>query len=322
MSRSTELYLDEMLRILDPTRRELAPEVGDRGYTQAEVRGVNEAARTVTALVSTPSIDRYGEIVLPSAFENSLPAFMRNPVLITNHRYSTDDGSCPVIGKWVSMSITKEGLLGTCEFMTDDALAESWFKRFVQKCIRAFSVGFIAQKSEFRTFKMPDGSTKALRVFVEVELIEVSACAIPANRESLVIGASASSRRMRGSDDDAGRDDSTRGSKLSNRQLSIIARQLGEPLRKMLREELGDLIRDVVDVTLAVQAGRQRGISDDREDILNYDETGRYIGRKIDNGDPYFAGMGDDDGDGNAGSGDDELADALREILASSDGSR
>ncbi len=307
MSRN-ELYIDELLRILDPTRRDLEPEAGARGFTEAMVRGIDEEKRQVTALVSTPNIDRYGEIVDREAFRESLPMFMRNPVLVAGHRYSPEDGSCPVIGKWISMAITKEGLIGTCEFMRDDELAESWWKRFVQKCIRAFSVGFIAQASEFRTFKMPDGSTKALRVFTKAELLEVSAVTIPANRESLVIGASANARRSADGDDDAARDAGTHG-KLSNRQLSIIARQLGEPLRQMLREELGDIISDVVNTTLAVQ-GERRGIWDGENDPLNYNERGGYIGPSS------------NDDDNSAGDGDGELADALREILAGSDGPR
>jgi len=312
MSRNSDLYIDELLRILDPTRRDLVPEVGARGFTEASVRGVDENKRQVTALVSTPNIDRYGEIVLPEAFEESLPKFMRNPVLVAGHRYSTDDGSCPVIGQWIDMKITKEGLIGTCQFLHDDDLADSWFKRFVQKAIRAFSVGFIAEASEFRTFKLPDGSTKALRVFTKAELIEVSAVTIPANRESLVIGASASARRRRSGDDDAYESEGKPG-KLSNRQLSILARQLGEPLRKMLREELSQLVTDVVRSTLDAQTSR-RGISHDALDY-EYDETGRFLGLSDGDGD------GDSDEDKEIAS-DGELADALREILAGSDGSR
>lgn len=312
MARNNPLYIDDVLKLLDPARRELEPEVGSRGFAEAEVRGIDVDRRQVTALVSTPNVDRYGEIVEPEAFRESLPMFMRNPVLIAGHRYSTEAGSCPVIGKWLSMQITKEGLIGTCEFMTDDELAESWWKRFVQKCIRAFSVGFIAQQSTLRKFELPDGSSRVLRVFTKVELIEVSAVTIPANRESLVIGASAG-RRDR--DADERRPDIV---SLSNRQLSIATRQLKEPIRQMVREALREsldagpygalaaMVEQTVRSTLEIQAmQRAGGVDDDENDPLNYDATGAYIGRSH---------KSDDDDD-------PELAELLDTLLAGSDGS-
>jgi hypothetical protein len=47
------------------------------------------------------------------------------------------------------------------------------------------SVGFITHAFEMREMEF-DGSTQRVRVFTDVELIEISAVAIPANRESLI----------------------------------------------------------------------------------------------------------------------------------------
>jgi hypothetical protein len=67
--------------------------------------------RQIRFLASTPDVDRDGEIIRPSAFENSLPCFMQNPVFLTGHRSRLDSGEPPVIGKIVRAWVdTKEGL--------------------------------------------------------------------------------------------------------------------------------------------------------------------------------------------------------------------
>jgi HK97 family phage prohead protease len=186
-----QLYIDAALKLLDPTHRDLAPEVGARGYTAFEIKSIDEAARTVTAFVSTPNPDRYEEIVLPEAFAKWLPMFLRNPVLCAGHQYIGPAGEPTVIGHWLDIQITAKGPIGTCQFMSDDPLAEKWWQRFRQRSVRAFSVGWITHAWEMRKHKLASGAERTLRTFTEVELIEISAVAIPANRESLVRAAAA-----------------------------------------------------------------------------------------------------------------------------------
>jgi len=312
MSRNSDLYIDELLRILDPTRRDLVPEVGARGFTEASVRGVDESKRQVTAMVSTPSVDRYMEIVEPESFRESLPGFMRNPVLCANHLYSAGDGSPTVIGRWLSMTITKEGLLGVCQFMDNDALAESWWERFKQKCISAFSVGFISQATEMRAFKMPNGTTKKLRVHTLAELIEVSAVTIPANRESLVIGASANARRSSGNrDSDQLDDDLAPIGKLSNRQLAMATRTLTPVIRQIICEELNPEPGSTLFTILGM--------------IVDAIDTHRGHGSGCDHGlhEPSgYRAVDDPDLDDEIEDEDEELSDALRHLLAEPDARR
>lgn len=157
----------------------------EEGYCQAMVRGVDVDARTVTALVSTPNIDRYEEMVDPQAFKKWLPTFMENPVLIAGHRYIAMNGEPTVIGHWTELQITKEGLVGTAQFAKTE-LAEKWWQLFADGSLKAFSVGWITHAWEVREFELSKGVKKKIRVFTEVELIEISAVAIPANRESLI----------------------------------------------------------------------------------------------------------------------------------------
>lgn len=235
-----QLYLDAVAKILDPRFRELAPEEGARGFTGFEVKGVDEDRRTVTALVSSASVDRYGEIVLPEAFAEHLDRFMANPVLVAGHAYGTENGDPTVIGQWTDLKITSEGLIGTALFMHDDELAEKYFKRYVQKAMRAFSVGFLTRAYEMRDHKMSDGRTQRIRVFTEVELIEISCVTIPANRDAVVRGPGADRNP-------------------SNRTIErVIREEIGRQLRAD-SPAMKQMIADVMLSALEVLAKAERG---------------------------------------------------------------
>lgn len=182
----TSKYIDAALQILDYHDRTLAPAVGDRGIVIGEVRGIDESKRQVTGLLSNDSIDRYGEVVLPSAFAKSLDRFMLNPKFMAQHVYGAPDGSPTSIGHWADVKITKEGLIGTAQFLpAGDALADAWWFRFVNKAVRTFSVGFMTRSWEMRPVSI-DGETKMIRHFTGADLLEVSAVEIPANADALV----------------------------------------------------------------------------------------------------------------------------------------
>lgn len=184
----TDRYLDADSRLLNPQHRDIEPAAGDRGYSMGfAVKSVDAEKRRVSAVFSTPNVDRYDEIILPSAFEKRLGHFQSNPVLIANHVYYSLDGQPTTIGTIKDLKVTGEGLVGVAEFLKGDALADAWWRRFEQKALRAFSVGFltVADGWEMRPFKQADGSSKKMRVFTDVELIEISAVSIPANRQAL-----------------------------------------------------------------------------------------------------------------------------------------
>ncbi|MEM1445154.1 MAG: HK97 family phage prohead protease [Planctomycetota bacterium] len=179
-------YLDAASRLLDPRHREIEPASGDLGFSLGQVRSVNEEQRTIEALVSTPAVDRYEEIVEPKAFEAWLPVFEANPVFVAGHTYSGWNGEPTVLGSWKDMKVTEEGLVGVAEFDDEDPLARRHWNLYRKRHMRAFSVGWLTHSWEIREFELAPGVTKKLRVFTEVELIEISAVSIPANREALV----------------------------------------------------------------------------------------------------------------------------------------
>lgn len=174
----------EKLRLLDPRTRGLEPEEGDTSHIGWEVKGVDVSQRQVTAFVSTPEVDRYEEIIEAGAFKKWLPHFSKNPVCLAGHDHSAFGTSSPtVIGKWSDAKITRAGLEATVTFATTK-LAEEYWELYRDGYMRAFSVGFIGRSWEMREFDL-GGVKKRIRVFTEVELLEISAVAVPANRGAI-----------------------------------------------------------------------------------------------------------------------------------------
>jgi HK97 family phage prohead protease len=283
---SNSLYLDAELRVLNPHRRDLPPEHGSRGFTPFCVRGIDPVSRTVEAVVSTPNLDRYDEVVEPEAFRRWLPNFMRNPILCAGHQYIGPAGEPTVIGHWTNLDITAEGLIGRAQFMTDDELAEKWWQRFRQGSVRAFSVGWMTHAYEMRTIE-DRGQKRSLRVFTEVELLEISAVAIPANRESLVRAAAASMRRFDG--ENLSGDDASSGT--SNRRQNKVA---GRVFAKMIEQELqpGGLIERAIGDAIQKLVGTTEAKFYDDPDIDRF----AAMGEPLDDDDAY-AGVGDGDDD-------------------------
>lgn len=256
------LYADAERRILNPVHRELEPKRGDRGFAAMRVRRIDPNSRTVRAVFSTENIDRHGEMIDPAAFRNTIDQFMKNPVLVANHTYAGPGGEPGVIGTIEDLRITPTGLEGAAKFMHDDPLADSWWKRFEQRAVRAFSIGFIANAWEMRSVKDEDGRKRRLRAFTDVELIEISAVSIPANRESLaqnglgLLPAESEPSRERGG--------------LSNRRLNKLLQRsvpaaLQREARSMFNLDAADLrtfIQDVVEQAVEetlVQTGHSIG---------------------------------------------------------------
>ena len=145
---------------------------------QLRVKAVDAERRAVSAVLSTGSVDRYGEIIEPKAFEKRLPRFAENPVLLADHDHTRQ------IGHWENVRVTARGLEGDAIF-AETELAEEHFQLYAGGHRKAFSVGFIAHDAKTENREV-DGQTRKVRVFTDVELVECSSVAIPANTEALV----------------------------------------------------------------------------------------------------------------------------------------
>jgi uncharacterized protein len=126
---------------------------------------------------STGDIDRDGEIILPAAYKNTLPKYLKtNPVILWAHDYKEKP-----VGKATGGRITDKSLELDIEFAPTDA-GQEVKSLYDGGFLNSFSVGFIPKNGYH------DDKTEAF-TFDEVELLEVSCVPVPANASANMIRA-------------------------------------------------------------------------------------------------------------------------------------
>ena len=151
-------------------------------YFFATVKGFN-AKGELEAVASTGVTDRQKEIILPEAWQKSLPTYRANPVILATHMHRLSDGSSPVIGSASEIKVSPGELAFSMTF-AGTALGKEYEQLDREKHMRAFSVGFIPVAGEWRTMKVA-GKDERIWVHTEAELLEISAVPVPANPEAL-----------------------------------------------------------------------------------------------------------------------------------------
>lgn len=151
-------------------------------YFFANVKKINEVERTIDAVASTADMDRDKDIILPSAFKQSIGAFLSNPVILATHQHRLSTGSSPVIGSAVpeSIEITETKVTFTMKF-AGTALGEEYWQLYRDRHMRAFSIGFIPIEYEDKK----DEKLGWVRTYTKIELLEISAVPVPSNRRAL-----------------------------------------------------------------------------------------------------------------------------------------
>jgi len=143
-----------------------------------EIKG--ERALNVT--ITTNDVDRSGDIVEPKGAK--LTNFKKNPVVLMAHDYQ----GLP-IGKASDLTKTDNGITAKVTFPEEGTypLADTVYNLYKQKFMKAWSIGFIPIKSE-NIVDDEDKDSKTVRYgkrFKTWELLEFSACAVPANPHAL-----------------------------------------------------------------------------------------------------------------------------------------
>ena len=145
------------------------------------VKSIDQANRRITAIASTGNLDRHGEIILPSAFEEMLPVYMMNPVVVSAHQHRLDSGHSSVVGSVVKIWINRVGLNVVIEFEDGTELGKEYWVLYGGKRQRALSVGFIPLEWKDEQ----DEKLGRVRIYTKVELLEISCVPVGSNRESL-----------------------------------------------------------------------------------------------------------------------------------------
>ena len=127
-----------------------------------------------TFVVSTPEVDRYGTIIIPSGIDYT--SYLNNPIVLAQH--NADEWP---IGKCLGFMMNGENLEATLQLhrITDEACEVA--DLVAAGYVKAVSVGIIPTESEEQTI---DG--KKVTVYTKSELVEFSVVSIPANRDALI----------------------------------------------------------------------------------------------------------------------------------------
>ena len=147
-----------------------------------EVKDMGQEGVMIQGYASTPDVDRYKDIVEPTAFAEALKMFMKNPTLLRSH---DTDRPC---GNVTQAMITDKGLWVSA-MVTEEETKED----VLQNRMRAFSIGYIPLES---TLQHEDGSpfnaeqdspwdSDMIRVIKKLDLVEISIVSTPANGNAL-----------------------------------------------------------------------------------------------------------------------------------------
>ena len=141
--------------------------------------GENSCNSCLDFISSDETLDRYSEIISASGWK--LDSYQRNPVFQNAHQYGD---VIFTLGRALLTEVRAGRLYQRIQFATDvNPMARIAHGLYRGKFLNAVSVGFIPLRWEDGTAKTPYH-----RKFLEQELLEVSAVAIPANPNALALG--------------------------------------------------------------------------------------------------------------------------------------
>ena len=147
---------------------------------RCEVKSADPATGVIEMLIpmSTDSTDRSEESIAWDAWTKRLPSFLKRPILVSSHDYSSLSNQ---IGKFVSLVPTKEGLMGKPQYHVGKGNFEADWGFFLASIGEAaYSVGFIPY--EFAQGKAEgDPAIK----YTDCDLLEISQVVVPCNRDTI-----------------------------------------------------------------------------------------------------------------------------------------
>jgi HK97 family phage prohead protease len=152
--------------------------------------GITKAVgdRQVRCVLSTPRLDRHGDIVEVAGIE--LTEYRRNPVVLWGHDHDEPIARCVEIG------IVGQELQATVQFpplgTSDDA--DEAYRLIRAGVVSAVSIGFLPKEWSYLDDKAPWNGVR----YRSCELIEFSFVSVPANPDAIVIERSALKRRGAG----------------------------------------------------------------------------------------------------------------------------
>ena len=163
----------------------VAPQIREGGMAHrtkfvrpTEIKILDKAAGRISAVVSTESVDRDGDIIRQAHWD--LDHFKAHPILLSSHNYR---GLTNQIGEWTDMRIEGKQLVGDALYYLKQGNQEAdWGFVLASKGRAAFSVGFVPDMASAKTIESHGNMSYE---FQGQELLEVSQVTVPSNAEAL-----------------------------------------------------------------------------------------------------------------------------------------
>lgn len=151
------------------------------------------AERAVVAVITTDTIDRDNEIVVPGGVDTT--AYLANPVVLYQHNgWSTPVGKCT----WIKRSPDGKGLLAKVVFWKSPE-AQDLYDLYAAGFMSAFSIGFRTLEGSPPTLdeiRADPRKADCRYVHRKIELLEFSCVTIPRNPDAVVFEKSLRSTAM------------------------------------------------------------------------------------------------------------------------------
>lgn len=145
--------------------------------------------RAVVATISTAAVDSDGDVLIPAGMNSK--RWEKNPVVMYSHNYQM----LPV-GRVASLKRSEKAIVAKMVFASRPAthpaeqewLPDTLYSLYREGVLSAFSVGFHTIESRHPTKSDIDKFGPSVKkVISKWEVLEVSACSIPANPEAVAI---------------------------------------------------------------------------------------------------------------------------------------
>ena len=147
-------------------------------FIRPEVKILDKATGVISAVVSTESVDRDGDIIRQGYW--NLDHFKSHPILLSSHNYR---GLTNQIGHWTDMGVKDNKLVGEAQYYLKAGNQEAdWGFVLASKGMAAFSVGFVPDMSKA---KQIEANGNLSYEFNGQELLEVSQVTVPSNADAL-----------------------------------------------------------------------------------------------------------------------------------------
>lgn len=145
------------------------------------VKAASADAPTFEGWASTSALDHDGDVVMPSAFAESLPAFIDNGPIYWQHEERFNPTAMP-IGKTVDARIADNGVWIVARWAKTPQ-ADEVRGLVLDGIVGRLSVGFVPRQMR--------RDASGVNVISKADLFEVSVVALPANPEARIVVAKA-----------------------------------------------------------------------------------------------------------------------------------